>query len=123
MRGWLVCVILLTVGCTSGSGGDGSGGADAGTCPNDLPASCPPGAPGYKARGAGILGTYCNGCHAPGGVDASRPLVTYAEVYAQRSAVLDQVYACRMPPDGGPMMSSQDRDDLLAWLVCGAPDD
>ena len=34
----------------------------------------------------------------PGGQEASRPLQTYSQVYSERSAVLNQVYACNMPP-------------------------
>lgn len=98
-------------------------GGDDGSCPNDLPASCPSGAPGYAATIAPLVQARCATCHAPGGQAADRPLDTYDDVFARRSAVLNQVYGCKMPPAGSPQPTAEERSDLLAWLVCGAPDD
>ena len=61
-------------------------------------------------------------CHAPGGL-SSHPLVTWQEVNALEGAVLDQVYACRMPQAGSAPLTTAEREALLGWLVCGAPDD
>jgi hypothetical protein len=99
-------------------------GADlGGSCPNDLPAACPTPAPSYATSVSFILGQACAaGCHEPGGAAADRPLVTYAEVYAQRSAVLNQAYSCTMPPAGSPQLTSAQRAQLFGWLVCHAPD-
>jgi uncharacterized membrane protein len=97
-------------------------GPDA-SCPNDLPASCPSDAPGYAATIAPLIQARCATCHAPGGQAGDRPLVTYDDVFSRRSAVLDQVYGCRMPPAGGTALTSDERSALLAWLVCGAPHD
>jgi hypothetical protein len=91
-------------------------------CPADLPASCPAGAAGYKASIAPIVAASCAPCHAPGGTSVHY-LQTYAEISALRGAVLDQVYACKMPPEGSLPLTAAQRDDLLGWLVCGAPDD
>jgi hypothetical protein len=63
---------------------------------------------------------HCVKCHAPNGVEAVRPLDSYAAVMAQ-TGVLDQVYGCRMPPLGEPALSSTERATLLSWLVCGSP--
>ena len=36
--------------------------------------------------------------------------------------MLDQVYACAMPPsDAGVTLSLEEREALLGWLVCNAP--
>lgn len=70
---------------------------------------------------APIINLRCVTCHSPGGQEASRPLQTYAQVYAERSAVLNQVYACNMPPTTAAKPTEQERQALLAWLVCGAP--
>jgi hypothetical protein len=92
-----------------------------GSCPNDLPASCASPAPSYQAKVAPIINLRCITCHSPGGQEASRPLQTYSQVYSERSAVLDQVYACNMPPVSAAQPTEQEREALLGWLVCGAP--
>ena len=91
------------------------------SCPNDLPPSCPSAAPSYQATVGPIINLRCVTCHSPGGQEASRPLQTYSQVYSERSAVLNQVYACNMPPGTAAMPTEQERESLLTWLVCGAP--
>jgi hypothetical protein len=113
-----VLVAALAAGCGQGTTSSGTSGG----CPNDLPASCPANAAGYHATIAPVLATSCNVCHVPGGPSVHY-LETYAEVSALAGPVLDQVYACKMPPAGYPPLSSAERADLLGWLVCGAPDD
>lgn len=108
----LAIVGLLLAGC---------GGSSGGSCPNDLPSSCPSPAPSYGQDVAPIVQARCLGCHAPGGQSANIPLDSYDALHARRSQVLDQVYACRMPPAGQPQLSSDERQKLLGWLVCGAP--
>jgi hypothetical protein len=34
---------------------------------------------------------------------------------------LNQVYACNMPPGSAAQPTVQEREALLGWLVCGAP--
>ena len=95
------------------------------SCPDDLPASCPTsGAPSYQATVAAIIADKCDTCHAPGGLDSSLPLTTYNEVFTNRRTVLDQVYNCLMPNTGagGVALTADERAALLAWLVCGSPD-
>jgi hypothetical protein len=88
----------------------------------DAPQSCPPDAPGYKASIAPLIGASCVGCHMPGG-SATPDLHTYAEVFALRGPVLNEVTQGRMPPTDAPPLNSVARADLLSWLACGAPDD
>jgi len=92
-----------------------------GDCPNDLPKSCPSAAPSYQTTVAPIINLRCITCHSPGGQEASRPLQTYSQVYSERSAVLNQVYACNMPPASAAKPTEEERQALLTWLVCGAP--
>jgi hypothetical protein len=106
--------------CTSGDVSSSSSGSAA-TCPDDLPAACPSVAPSYAKDVATVIEQACAPCHAPGGQQASRPLVTYAGAFANRSAMLNQVHACRMPPLGSPPLSADGRKLLQEWLVCGAP--
>ena len=96
------------------------GGMDA--CPNDLPDTCPADVPSYAGDVAPILSERCLLCHAPGGQVSNKPLDTYNHVYARRSAVLNQVHACNMPPSGEPQLTEDERIIILDWLVCGAPD-
>jgi len=63
----------------------------------------------------------CANCHAPGGSGASQPLTTYDEIYQYRFDVQSQIAACKMTPLGWPPMTPAVRDMVLAWLVCGAP--
>jgi uncharacterized membrane protein len=112
-RAWILWAAAIAAGC---SGGGGS------SCPNDLPAACPANAAGYTATIAPLLAERCVACHSPGGTSAHY-LQTYAEVSNLAGPVLDQVYACRMPPADYPALTETERQDLLGWLVCGAPDD
>jgi mono/diheme cytochrome c family protein len=115
---WCLACPLAAIGCSPAGGA-----ADAGTsCPSDLPASCPSDVASYQAKIRVIIEQRCLACHGPGGVaDSKHDLATYDRVYAQRSAILNQAYACQMPPSTEPPLSSMERAALLGWLVCQAP--
>jgi hypothetical protein len=91
-------------------------------CPQDLPAACPSNAPSYQLDVAPIFTSRCAICHSPIGSDPQRDYTNYSAIYANRGAILDQVYACNMPPSGASAPSPSERTTLLSWLVCGAPD-
>jgi uncharacterized membrane protein len=91
------------------------------SCPSDLPAACPADVPSYARDVAPILSARCLECHVAGGPGAKHDLSTYEHVYTQRSAVLNQVYGCAMPPAEGTALAASERATLLAWLVCHAP--
>ncbi|APR87119.1 hypothetical protein A7982_12468 [Minicystis rosea] len=110
----LVAVVLVAV-----AGGCGS---ESGACPDDLPASCPSDAPGYAATIAPLIEARCVTCHTTGGQASDKAFGTHAEVHAQRTGILSQVYGCRMPPAGAVQLTEDERSALLAWLVCGAQD-
>jgi len=107
----LVVMTMALAACKSGA-------AD---CPQNLPASCPAQPPSYRQTVAAVIARECTGCHAPDALQSDRDLSTYAGLYANRGAVLDQVYACNMPPAGSPSLDTADRVLLLTWLVCGSP--
>ena len=113
-----VLLAALAAACSNGTSPSGTGGG----CPDNLPATCPANAAGYHATIAPVLAQSCGACHMPGGPSVHY-LQTYAEVSALAGPVLNQVYACKMPPVGYPALSPAARADLLGWLVCGAPDD
>lgn len=98
----------------SGSGGD---------CPDDNPPStCPAGAAGYQATIAPLLAEHCVQCHQAGGV-ATPFLQTYAQVAGAIGVVVDEVHSCRMPPEGYPALTEEERAELFGWVACMAPDD
>jgi hypothetical protein len=84
--------------------------------------TCPASAPSYANDVALIVAHRCLPCHGDGGIEvATHDLRTYGAVFAQRGAVLDQVFSCTMPPaDAGPL-ASDERQTLLTWLECHAP--
>jgi uncharacterized membrane protein len=90
-------------------------------CPRDLPDACPTPTPSYANEVSAIFTTHCTSCHSPGGENSSLPLDTYEQIFSNRRDVLDQVYSCLMPNTGGVPLSSDERAALLAWLVCGSP--
>jgi hypothetical protein len=77
--------------------------------------------PSYQTAVSPIFNAYCLTCHSPGGQESSLPLQTYDEISAIRSEVLDQIYSCRMPLSGEPQPTTSERQLVLQWLVCGAP--
>lgn len=93
-------------------------------CPPFQLPLCPDPPPSFASDAQPIINTYCLGCHSPGGEEANRPLVTYADVAKQNGSsgtILNQVINCQMPPPDAPALQPSERDTLLAWLVCGAP--
>jgi uncharacterized membrane protein len=95
---------------------------DASTCPNDLPQTCPSNVPSYQTNVSTIISQKCNQCHGDGGVAASKfEFTSYSNVYAARSSMLNQVYACRMPPADASALTPDERAAMLAWFVCHAP--
>jgi hypothetical protein len=116
-----VLMLGLALGCSSASVPTGADGGEAGSCPNDLPNNCPTPVPSYRSDIEPLLGQAgCTFCHSPTGIGGYSE-VTYGEVYQQRSAILDQVYGCLMPPASYRPLSTEQRKALLDWLVCGAP--
>jgi hypothetical protein len=97
--------------------------SDAAVCPHDLPNSCPSPEPSWMNDVAPIIDQACGPCHGVGGVE--QPVFdfsTYQGVHKNFGAILSNVYSCLMPPpDAGGLTDSQ-RQLLLGWLVCAAPD-
>ena len=119
-------VIALVVAAAAACSSTGPAPAtDAGAiCPSDLPAACPAPPPSYRDRVSTIIESKCGPCHADGGVAvAGHDFTTYGDVYRQRSAVLNQVYGCVMPPRDAGALTAEERATLLGWLVCKAPND
>jgi hypothetical protein len=119
-----LALLAAAAACTtkSGDGGSGDAGAEAGACPNDLPDTCPTPTPSYAGSVSGIITNRCNGCHADGGVGQStEDFSTYDRIHSHRGPMLNQVYACVMPPPDAGQLTPTERAQLLGWLVCEAP--
>lgn len=126
MSKWAVLGLAsaLALGCYSGGSSSVSpdgGSGDTGCQQGNLP-SCPPTPPSYQASVAPLLNKYCAICHYPGTTIAKSDLSTYAAVSNERGSCLDQVYGCQMPPSTSIQMTSDERQTMLQWFVCGAPD-
>ena len=132
MVGALVCF----AGCAGPKGSDADGPDDpsatspassvAGeaSCTAVLPSGCSV-APSYAATIEPLVQRACATCHGPGGVASDRDLTTYANVARLEITELIQIYACQMPPaDAGAdaMLSSDERQEMMQWFVCGYPD-
>jgi hypothetical protein len=95
-----------------------------GECTATLPdsADCGTAAPSYDATVAPLVKDHCLVCHYAGNRLSDIVLETQAQLSDRLSLVETRLYRCQMPPDDGPALSGADRQTLLKWLVCGAPD-
>jgi cbb3-type cytochrome c oxidase subunit III len=91
-------------------------------CPRDLPAGCESPAPSWMNVVQPIVAERCNACHGVGGVEqAAFDFSTYEGVRKAFGSVLNNVYGCLMPPPDAGALTPEERQALLAWLVCSAP--
>ncbi len=120
MRRLATCVTVLLVAVAAACS---SSQNDVASCPNDLPSACPgPTAPSFASTIQPTLSSRCHSCHSEGGAaGTSHVFDTYDEVYSERRVMLNQIFACAMPPSSAEALSSDERAALLAWFVCGAP--
>jgi hypothetical protein len=120
-------VVLLAGGLllsALGLAGGGSGCGPGDTCPNDEPTSCPSPIPSFSGEVQAIFLHKCGACHAPGGMKADKPFLTYAQISpeATRTSILVRVERCEMPKAGATPLTEEERLVLLAWVgVCGGP--
>ena len=91
------------------------------SCPDDLPSGCSDAAPSFQREVFPIISRRCSTCHRAGGIEPSRPYTNYDQVSVQAHDVLIQVYGCKMPPSCVAQPTSDEREALLQWLVCRAP--
>jgi len=113
-----------SAGSESTSPLDGSDTTDASQpagCPYQAPQTCPASTPTYQADVLPILQTKCNDCHT--GADGGPwPLTDYQLVVDWKISILGDLECNTMPPaDAGLALTSDERSTLLAWLVCGTP--
>jgi hypothetical protein len=85
--------------------------------------TCPAQPPSFAHEADPIIVKYCNACHGEGGIEqALYDYTTYQGVFRARSSMASFVSDCRMPPlDAGLFPTDQERQVLLQWISCGAP--
>jgi hypothetical protein len=142
-RAWLSSVLLVS-GCGDVSGlssTEGSGveslsdsGSDISTdtfaadvvepfCPPPASDMCNGAVPSYAADVVPILDKRCNNCHAENSDGGPWPLGGYDDVSAWRDTIMNDLLRCTMPPaDAGAPMPNAERAVLMAWIICGTPD-
>jgi hypothetical protein len=125
-------VLLFALALAACNGGSVDPVADGGTPDSAQPANCtfidasacPGTAPSYANDVAPILDLRCNTtCHAPG--VGPWPLTNYADVSDWADVIGPYVEQCGMPPPdsnaGDGNMTDAERQTVLDWLACGAP--
>ena len=118
---FLAGALTVAIGLASACSSENSAATFSSSCPNDLP-GCPGMPPSYSSQVVGVISRRCSPCHESGGAAGpSWNFSSYAGAYARRAEILNQVYACTMPPHGNTPLTSLERATLLAWLVCRAP--
>jgi hypothetical protein len=114
-RSWLPLVLatIVLVGC----GPDAPKG-----CLYQTPV-CPDPPPSYAGEVNAIIQATCVGCHGPGGQEAIRPFTTWQDIdsHAYAGPMQRQVLGCLMPPADSPQLSDAQKQALVGWLTCGAP--
>jgi hypothetical protein len=96
-------------------------------CPSDFPTDtdCPSASPVY-ADVAPIFAARCSICHRANGLVTNFQFDTYAEIHdneVTRADIITQIYSCRMPPSCAPNLLLEERQVMLKWFACSAPED
>ena len=109
---WIIALALGSAACTDPAPS---------SCPADEPTSCPSPAPSYANEVAPLIEHYCVQCHSAGGMASDQPLSSYAALAQRALDANTQLYQCRMPQAPVDPPTLDERVTLLAWFVCGAP--
>ncbi len=102
---------------------DSESGSDAAAVAcNAVPVTeCPAPAPRY-ADVAPIIAERCVACHDGKMKPGPWPLIDYNHVADWADVVRADLLTCAMPPPDAPPMPDGERQLLLTWLRCGAPE-
>jgi hypothetical protein len=112
---------MLAAGLVLGCDGDEGGAhADASTCPTDVPETCVQPSPTFTADVLPILNQRCSSCHVPD--SGVWPLDTYTHVADWQASLVYDILNCTMPPADAGTLPANERDTILNWVACGAPE-
>ncbi len=120
---WLVGAVLAASPACKSTPAPSDGPVSCPPAPVDPP--CPDGAPTFADVYQNVfLPTCVVRCHEPGGLDSGHPLMSYQQIQANAGEIYSQVFQnCWMPPPGQPeVLTDEQRQKLLDWFGCGAPD-
>jgi hypothetical protein len=118
-----VAVALVSVGCQKSEV----------ECVSPPVVACPDGGgPSFEGDVLPIFKNVCDNCHAPDapGADRETPYLTnYQQIYGPKGsevgAISFQIFdncSMPMPPSDAPVpLRADQRQTLLVWLACGAP--
>lgn len=128
----LPVMLAIALGAAPGCGGGDAppASADAGPvgpdamrppeCTTTAPTECPSPTPGY-ADVQPIFAERCVVCH--GMVEGRWPLDTYHHIVDWAPDIRAAMLDCSMPPaDAGVPMTVEERQQILEWIRCGAPE-
>jgi mono/diheme cytochrome c family protein len=97
------------------------------TAPVDPP--CPDAIPSFtRDVYPNVFAISCVRCHSSTGEEPKTPLTNYQQIYGNGGVEAREIYfqvfeACLMPPPNAPEQLFDDqRQKLLDWFGCGAPD-
>jgi hypothetical protein len=105
-------------GCSSPGGG---AGADC----SMLTSGCPATPPSWQTDVQPLIVTYCGSCHGSGGAERSLfDSTSYQSVFVGRSELGTVISNCSMPLPGSsaPLPDAAQRQTVLSWVECDAPD-
>lgn len=108
-------LVVLLMAC-------GQSAPPAQSCPQMEQMGCPPASLTYDTGIGELLMTRCSPCHqaGPGSVGAVF-LGSYSQTKSAGTGIGTQLLTCSMPPEGAPPLVSNERQQILDWLTCGAP--
>ncbi|WP_044244948.1 c-type cytochrome [Chondromyces apiculatus] len=107
-----LATLALVVGC---GGGDGDEDGDS----QSSLIECPADSADQQARGAQVIETRCNSCHAPNtGMQGGYDFTDAAVVRENAEKMMSEVDAGEMPAPPSPALEKSAVDDLRVYLSC-----
>jgi mono/diheme cytochrome c family protein len=130
VRVWGRWSLGLAVAVAAAAGPGCKSSAPAATCPPaPVDPPCPDAVPSFEHDiYPSIFAPACVPCHSSTGVEPNSPLTSYQQIYGTDGTMAREIYfqvfqACLMPPPDGPeLLLDEQRQKLLDWFGCGAPD-
>lgn len=118
--GWIRASAFVALG----AGGVGchveASGAPVAECSSVDASACPAQVPSYTNDVAPLLDRECNNtCHAPGA--GPWPLTDRQSLIDWTDLIVRDTENCSMPPPDAGALTTGERDTIVGWFACGAP--